>query len=61
MKIEKLGRVVELGPFPCPFCEGQFSVTENPPTVMHTRPACAKYTALEPTDYLRKARLSRTP
>jgi hypothetical protein len=37
---------------PCPFCAGRFFAALHPAAVMHSVPACAKFLALEPVDYL---------
>lgn len=45
-----------VGPFCCPFCDGNFSASIEPPAVMHSLPVCAKFVGSEPTDFLRAAR-----
>ncbi len=52
-------KIVTIGYFPCPFCQGQFSASEEPPAVVHTIPMCVKFVALEPDKFLREARLAR--
>lgn len=48
-----------VGPFPCPFCKGNFSAAEDPPSVMHSIPVCAKFVDCEPDAFLKAARLAR--
>jgi hypothetical protein len=42
-------------PFACPFCRGRFFIAHDgvgPVGVIHTAPICAKFTALEPIDFV---------
>ncbi len=50
-----------IGPFSCPFCEGNFSASEEPPAVLHSLPVCSQWTALEPHEFLEAARHAREP
>jgi len=36
----------------CPFCQGRFGVTLEPPGVAHTAPPCEAFGKLEPDQYL---------
>lgn len=51
--------VAVVGPFPCPFCSGDFSACNEPPSVIHTIPICVKFTECEPDAFLRAARYAR--
>lgn len=48
-----------IGMVKCSFCDGSFSAGNNPPTVTHTLPPCAKWVLLEPEEFLRECRLAR--
>jgi hypothetical protein len=51
--------MIAVGPFPCPFCEGKFSASAEPPSVLHSIPVCAKFTELDPDKFLVAAREAR--
>ena len=58
-KLRPGSSIVAIGPFPCPFCDGQFSASEEPPAILHSLPVCTKFTECEPDAFLRAARFAK--
>jgi len=53
-RVAAVRAIAEKEPFDtCPFCDGEVLVILVPPTVCHTQPVCARFSELDPIDYVR--------